>query len=105
MLGLAYKRPLGTRHTVIGRLDASYQSGRSSVVPPQSSAYFRTKGYVLTNFHLSLDRKDGWGASLDIDNLFNRLAELSVQAEDSNLVETVTPARPLTISVGLIKRF
>ena len=66
---------------------------------------FRTKGYALTNLHLNLDRKDGWGVSLGIDNIFNRFAALSVQAEDSNLIETVTPERPLTISVGLIKRF
>jgi iron complex outermembrane receptor protein len=104
-LGLAYKESLGTQYTVTGRLDTSYQSGRSSVVPPQNPAYFWTKGYALTNFHLNLDRKDGWGISLDIDNLFNRFAELSVQAEDSNLIETVTPARPLTISLGVIKRF
>jgi iron complex outermembrane recepter protein len=104
-LGLAYKGSLGTRYTIMGRLDTSYQSGRSSVVPPQNPAYFRTKGYALTNFHLNLDRKDGWGVSLDIDNLFNKLAELSVQAEDSNLIETETPARPLTIGLGLIKRF
>ena len=104
-LGLAYRESLGTRYTIMGRLDTSYQSGRSSVVPPQNPAYFRTKGYALTNVHLNLDRKDGWGVSLDIDNLFNKFAELSVQAEDSNLIETVTPARPLTISLGLIKRF
>jgi outer membrane receptor protein involved in Fe transport len=104
-LGLAYNGSLGTRYTIMGRLDTSYQSGRSSVVAPQNPAYFRTKGYALTNFHLNLDRTDGWGASLDIDNLFSKFAELSVQAEDSNLIETVTPERPLTISVGLIKRF
>jgi iron complex outermembrane receptor protein len=104
-LGLAYNGSLGTRYTIMGRLDTSYQSGRSSVVAPQNPAYFRTKGYALTNFHLNLDRTDGWGASLDIDNLFSKFAELSVQAEDSNLIETVTPARPLTVSLGLIKRF
>jgi iron complex outermembrane receptor protein len=104
-LGLAYKVSLGTRYTIMGRLDTSYQSGRSSVVPQQNPAYFRTKSYTLTNFHLTLDRKDGWGVSLDIDNLFNRFAALSVQAEDSNLIETVTPARPRTISLGLMKRF
>jgi len=28
-----------------------------------------------------------------------------VQAEDSNLIETVTPARPLTCTLGLKKQF
>jgi iron complex outermembrane recepter protein len=104
-LALVYKRPLGTRYTVEGRIDASYQSGRSSVVPPQNPAYFTAKAYTLTNFHLNFDRKDGWGVSMDIDNLFNRFAELSVQTEDSNLIETVTPARPLTLRLGVMKRF
>ena len=104
-LGLTYKRSLGTQYTIMGRVDTSYQSGRSSVVPPQNPAYFRAKGYTLTNFHLNLDRNNGWGASLDINNVFNRFAELSVQTEDSNLIETVTPARPLTVSLGVIKRF
>jgi iron complex outermembrane recepter protein len=104
-LGLAYKRSLGTRYTMVGRLDASYQSGRSSVVPRQNPAYFTAKAYALANFHLNLDRQDGWGVSIGIDNLFNRFAELSVQSEDSNLIDTVTPARPLTVSLGLIKRF
>ena len=104
-VALIYKRPLGTRYTVEGRIDASYQSGRSSVVPPQNPAYFTAKAYTLANLHFNFDRKDGWGVSMDIDNLFNRFAELSVQTEDSNLIETVTPARPLTISLGVIKRF
>ena len=104
-LGFAYGRPLGARYTITGRLDTSYQSGRSSVVPPQSPAYFNIKGYALSNVHLNIERKDGWGTSLNIDNLFNRFAELSVQTEDSNLIETVTPARPLTIGMDLTRRF
>ena len=104
-LGVAYKLPLGTRYIVMGRLDTSYQSGRSSVVPPQNPAYFTAKAYALANFHLNLNRQDGWGVSMDIDNLFNRFSELSVQSEDSNLVETVTPARPRAISLGVLKRF
>jgi outer membrane receptor protein involved in Fe transport len=74
-------------------------------VPPQNPAYFTAKAYTLTNFHLNFDRKDGWGVSMDIDNLFNRFAELSVQTEDSNLIETVTPARPLTLRLGVMQRF
>jgi iron complex outermembrane receptor protein len=104
-LALVYKLSLGTRYTVQGSLDVSYQSGRSSVVPPQNPAFFTANAYTLANFHFNLDRQDGWGVSMDIDNLFNRFAELSVQTEDSNLIETVTPARPLTISLGVIKRF
>jgi outer membrane receptor protein involved in Fe transport len=104
-VGLIYKQPLGTQYTAVGRLDFSYQSGRSSVVPPQNPAYFVARAYELVNLHLNLDRKDGWGVFLDVDNVFNKFAELSVQAEDSNLIETMTPARPLTMTLGFSKRF
>jgi outer membrane receptor protein involved in Fe transport len=104
-VGLIYKQSLGTQYTGVGRLDFSYQSGRSSVVAPQNPAYFVARAYELVNLHLNLDRKDGWGVFLDIDNVFNKFAELSVQAEDSNLIETVTPARPLTMTLGFSKRF
>ena len=104
-LGLAYKQSLETRYSVTGRLDVSYQSGRSSVVPPQNTAYFTAKAYALSNLHLNFDRQDGWGVSIDIDNLFNKFAVLSVQTEDSNLIESVTPARPRTFSIGIMKTF
>ncbi len=104
-LDLVYKEHLGARYTATGRLDFAFQSGRSSVVPPQNSAYFTARAYELVNLHVNLDRNDGWGAFLDVDNVFNKFAVLSVQTEDSNLIETETPARPLTISLGFSKRF
>jgi len=103
--GVIYQASLGPHYNATGRLDVTYQSSRSSLVAPQNPAYFVAGGYVLTNLHFNLDRLDGWGASLDVDNVFNRFAVLSVQAADSNLIETQTPARPRTISVGFIKRF
>ena len=104
-VGLIYRQTFGPQYTGVGRLDFSYQSGRSSVVPPQNPAYFTTKAYELVNLHFNLDRKDGWGMFLDVDNLFNKFAALSVQTGDSNLIETTTPARPLTIILGFSKRF
>ncbi len=103
--GFTYKQPVGVEYTVSERLDVSYQSGRSSIVTPQNPAYFVTKAYSLVNLHFDLDRQDGWGVSLDVDNVFNEFAALSVQVEDSNLIETVTPARPLTITLGVSKRY
>ena len=104
-VGLIYKQSFGTQYTAVSRLDFSYQSGRSSAVPPQNPAYFVASAYELVNLHFNLDRKDGWGVFLDIDNVFNKFAELSVQAADSNLIETMTPARPLTMTLGFSKRF
>jgi iron complex outermembrane receptor protein len=104
-VGLLYASPIGSRYNATARVDLSYESGRSSLVAPQNPAYFVSGGYALTNLHFNLDRKDGWGVSLDVDNLFNRFAVLSIQVEDSNLVETQTPARPRTISLGIVKRY
>jgi iron complex outermembrane recepter protein len=104
-VGLICATPVGSRYNATARIDLSYESARSSLVTPQNPAYFVSGGYALTNLHFNLDRNDGWGISMDVGNLFNRFAVLSVQAEDSNLIETQTPARPRTISLGIIKRY
>jgi len=104
-VGLIYRQSFGPEYTATGRLDFSYQSGRSNIVPPQNPAYFTAGAYELVNLHFNLDRKDGWGISMDVDNLANRFAVLSVQAEDSNLIKTQTPARPRTITLGIVKRY
>jgi outer membrane receptor protein involved in Fe transport len=104
-VGLLCATPFGSRYNATARIDLSYESGRSSLVTPQNPAYFASGGYALTNLHFNFDRNDGWGISMDVGNLFNRFAVLSVQAEDSNLIETQTPARPRTISLGIVKRY
>jgi iron complex outermembrane receptor protein len=104
-VGLLCSTPIGSRYNATARIDLSYESGRSSLVTPQNPAYFVSGGYALTNLHFNLHRHDGWGISMDVDNLFNRFSVLSVQAEDSNLIETQTPARPRTISLGIVKRY
>jgi outer membrane receptor protein involved in Fe transport len=99
-VGLVYATDLSSQYGATGRLDVSYQSGRSSLLAPQNPAYFVAGGYVLTNLHFNLKLHDGWSVSLDVDNAFNRFAVLSIQADDSNLVETQTPARPRTVRPG-----
>jgi len=101
---LIYKRSLGARSSLLVRYDTSYESGRSSIVPPQNPAYFVTKSYVLSNLHLTVECKGGWSAYMDIDNIFNRFAELSAQPQDSNLVHTITAARPRTVTLGIETR-
>lgn len=102
---LLYRHALGSDYTASERIDVTYQAGRGSVVPPQNPAYFTSKPYDLIDLHFRLERADGWAATLDIDNLLDRYAELSAQASDSNLVGTITAARPRTVSLGISKRF
>lgn len=102
---LVKKHSFGNGYLATARIDASYQSGRASLVQKQSSAYFVTRDYELVNAHFGVAGPTGWSVSLDIENCFNRFAELSAKAEDANLVETVTAARPRTISIGLRKTY
>lgn len=102
---LIYRQPLFTRYTLTERVDLSYQSSRGTVVPPQNPAYFVAKPYELVDLHFRLDRADGWGLFTDIDNVFNRYAELSAQAADANLITTITAARPLTVTFGVSKQY
>jgi outer membrane receptor protein involved in Fe transport len=83
------------------RLDGAYQSARGSLVTPQNPAYFIIKAYSLFGMHLSMDQGSGWQICLDVDNLFDSFSELSGRSEDSNLINTVTPARPRTVSLRL----
>ena len=102
---LIYETHLSPHYTATGRLDLTSQSSRTSVVPPQNPAYFVTSPYALVDMHMRVDRDDGWGASIDVDNLFNSYAELSAQSDDANLVRSITAARPLTVTLGVSKRF
>jgi len=102
---LSYRHHLCSHYSMTERIDVSYESSRSTVVPPQNPAYFVTKPYELVDLHFQLDRADGWGLFVDVENVFNRYAELSAQPSDSNLITTITAARPLTVTLGIRKRY
>lgn len=102
---LSYRQHPTLNYSMTERVDVSYESSRSTVVAPQNPAYFVTKPYELVDFHLLLDRADGWGLTASVENVFNRYAELSAQPSDSNLITTITPARPRTVTVGMNKRY
>jgi outer membrane receptor protein involved in Fe transport len=92
-------------YSVTEWVDVSYQSSRSTVVPPQNPAYFVTKPYELVDLHFQVDRADGWGLTAGVENLFDRYAELSAQPSDANLITTITAARPRTLLLGVNKRY
>jgi iron complex outermembrane receptor protein len=96
---------LGRGYRLSTRIDGAYQSARGSLVARANPAYLRIKSYALFSAHLALDDEGPWQVRLDIENLLDRFAQLSGRAEDSNLVPTVTPARPRTVSLGLRATF
>jgi iron complex outermembrane recepter protein len=80
-------------------IDYSFQSSRVSTVAASSPVYYVIGSSGLTDLHVRCD----FGRvtlSLHVDNLFNRFAPESAKALDSNLVETITAARPRTLWLG-----
>jgi outer membrane receptor protein involved in Fe transport len=98
---ISYLIPLDDGFNFSARLDGNYQSSRGDMVATQNPAYFVIKQYALFDLHLKLDRGANWSVGLDVTNLANSFAELSGRPEDSNLINTVTPARPRTIGINL----
>jgi len=95
----SYAFRLGKRYDVELRADGSYQSGRANLTAPQNPAYFLIGPSTLANLRGSLQSDAGWRVGIDITNLFDTFAPNSGKALDSNLVRTVTAARPRTVSL------
>ena len=53
---------------------------------------------------VGVDHNDSWSIQLAVDNLCNSYAPLSAKALDSNLVESITAARPRTLSLTFTER-
>ena len=97
---LTYERPLGDHLALTARVDANYQSERGNSVSPRTPYYEKLGAYALCNLHLGLSHSASWRVGLDVTNLANSFAELSGKSLDANLAETVTTARPRTISLS-----
>ena len=102
---VSYSVPLAARLSMTGRLDYTYQSGRGSVTPTQSPAYFVIRDSSLTSLHVLLERPPSWTVGLHVNNLFNSFVPLSGKALDSNLIHTITAAPPRTVLLDLTTRF
>jgi iron complex outermembrane recepter protein len=102
---LTYARPLWAGLQATGRLDYTYQSSRSDIVAVQNPGYFVTPGSTLAALHLGVGHNDAWSVQLGVDNLFNSFVPLSAETLDSNLVKSVTAARPRTIRITVTGSF
>jgi outer membrane receptor protein involved in Fe transport len=97
--GLTYAQQMTTALRATARLDYTYHSSSSDLVTAQNPAYFVIPGASLVGLHLGVDHGDSWGVQLAVDNLCNSFVPLSGRALDSNHVESVTAARPRTLSL------
>jgi iron complex outermembrane receptor protein len=102
--GLTYARPLTAQLRATARLDYTYHSGSADLVAVQNPAYFVIPGSNLVALHLGVDHNDSWSIQLAVDNLCNSYVPLSAKTLDSNLVESITAARPRTLSLSFTER-
>jgi iron complex outermembrane recepter protein len=102
---MSYSRPISSSLSWTARADYTYQTSRPSVVAKGSPAYFIVSAGGLTGLHLSVQNERSWTVSLHLENLFDRYVPLSGKALDGNLVDSISAARPRTISLSALKRF
>jgi outer membrane receptor protein involved in Fe transport len=109
---LSYLKPLNDKYTFTGRLETSYTGSRYSLtfpVPVQFiGAYTQLPGYSLTNIRAGIQSRDHWSATLFVNNLTNKHAQLEalyVENEPSAAYNRTITNQPLTAGIDLSYRF
>lgn len=109
---LDYSRPLGAVYTLTARLESTYTGKRYSLAFPApyqaSGAYVPMAAYDLTNVRVGIKFHDTWSATLFVDNVFDKRAELeSLYMENlpSAAFNRIVTNQPLTAGVDLSLRF
>jgi iron complex outermembrane recepter protein len=100
-VGAQYTIGLGTLGTVTPRVDATYTS--RVFFDPQNLVTSSQGGYALLNSHLMYAPLDGkWTATLDVNNVTNKLYYLSMFNQLSSFgILTGQPAMPRNVLVSL----
>jgi outer membrane receptor protein involved in Fe transport len=109
---LSYSRDLTDKYAFKTRLENAYVSQRYSLAFPYgyslNGTYIPLPAYDLTNIRAGIQSRDGWGAALFVNNLFNKHAQLeSLFQEDlpSAAFNRIVTNQPLTAGVDLTYRF
>jgi outer membrane receptor protein involved in Fe transport len=109
---LSYSRPLNDSFTFTAHVENTYTGRRYSLafpVPYNSyGAYVPMAGYDLTNIRVGLKFRDTWAASLFVDNVFNKHAQLeSLYTENlaSAAFNQIVTNQPLTAGMDLSFRY
>ena len=109
---LSYTRDLSSTYSFVSRIENAYVGPRYSLAFPfgfsLNGTYIRLPSYDLTNIRAGIQSKDGWGAALFVNNVFNKHAQLeSLFQEDlpSAAFNRMITNQPLTAGVDLTYRF
>ena len=104
-LGVQYTLGIGSLGTLTPRVDATYTS--RVYFDPQNLLASSQGGYALLNGHLMYAPRDGkWTATLDVNNLTNKLYYLSMFNQLASFgILTGQPGMPRNVLVSLRYRF
>ena len=109
---LNYNKPLNDSLTFTAQVENSYTGRRYSLAFPFPNnaygQYVPMAAYDLTNIRVGLKTRDAWSATLFIDNVFNKHAELeSLYTENlaSAAFNQIVTNQPLTAGVDLSYKF
>ncbi len=111
-VSLNYSRDIADGYTLTARIDDSYVGHRYSLAFPfgfsLNGKYIRLPGYNLANLRVGLQSTSGWGASVFVNNLFNKHAQLESLFQEtlpSASFNRVVTNQPLTAGVDLTWRY
>jgi outer membrane receptor protein involved in Fe transport len=105
---LSYERPLDDGITLTAKVENSFTGRRYSLAFPYPNnaygQYVPVAAYDLTNVRLGVKVRDRWTASVFVDNVFNKHAQLeSLYTENlaSAAFNAVVTNQPLTAGVDI----
>jgi iron complex outermembrane receptor protein len=111
-VALSYFRPLGDAYVFTARLESSYTGPRYSIYfsnPYEfTGTYRQMPGYDLMNFRGGVKFRDTWSATLFVNNLTNKHAQLEsmfTENEPQPDFTRIETNQPLTAGVDLTYRF
>jgi len=109
---LSYTRPLNSDLMFTAKVENTYTGRRYSLAFPEPytayGAYIPLAAYDLTNIRMGIRFRDRWSATVFVDNLFNKHAQLEnlyMENLASAAFNQVVTNQPLTAGVDLTMRY
>ena len=111
-VALNYATALGGSYTLTARLEDTFTGARYSIAFPNpyefTGTYIQLPSYDLVNFRVGVKFRDTWSATLFVNNLTNKHAELEsmfTENEPQPDFTRIETNQPLTAGVDLTYRF
>jgi outer membrane receptor protein involved in Fe transport len=109
---LSYSKALTDKYTFSARAEESYVGQRYSLAFPfgysLNGEYIPLPAYEVTNLRAGIKSRDGWGAELFVNNLFDKHAQLESLFQEtlpSASFNRIVTNQPLTAGIDLTLRF